>query len=214
MPGIDDSCCCAEDSECSPEALAGSSPKRILDFTAGESPAPSEQAPEGAQQQQEPLASDFHGSGAISLEGLRCPVTSSFSMPEQQQAAHLAALGPSDEGKQGLDASAAPARAVGDGHAHGAAQRSSSTGGSEGEGDSGRLREDSQKHLPASASASAQPADLHKVGGCLWPVCVDLSSAALHAPALQLSSPAGHRDENPVMSHETALHCRPCAPTY
>ena len=161
MPGIDDSCCCADDSECSPEALAGSSPKRILDFTAGESPAPSEQAPEGAQQQQEPLASDFHGSGAISLEGLRCPVTSSFSMPEQQQAAHLAALGSSDEG---LDASAAPVRALIDGHAHSAAQQSSSTGISEGEGDSGRLRDGNQEHLPASASASAQPADLHKVG--------------------------------------------------
>ena len=163
-PGNGDHCCCADDSECSPEALADSSPKRILDFTAGESPAASEQAPEAAAQQQEPLASDFHGSGAISLEGLRCPVTSSFSMPEQQQAAHLAALGSSDAHGEGPHAPAAPARAVDDGRAHSAAQQSSSTGASEGQGDSGHLRDGSQEHPSEAASASAQPADLHRVG--------------------------------------------------
>ena len=175
-------CCCADGSECSPEALAGSSPKRILDFTAGESPAASEQAPNAAQQQ-EPLASNFHGSGAISLEGLRCPVTSSFSMSEQQQAAHVAALHSSDAHSEAPDSSAAPARAVDDGCAQSAAQQSSSTGLSEGERGSHRLRDDSKEHLPASASASAQPVGLQKVG-LVWPFPFQSSLAYTWCAAL------------------------------
>ena len=72
----------ADDSESSPQAL-GASPNRILDFTGHSSQASApEQAHSGLES--EPLAVDIGSSRNTSAEGLKCPVTSSFSHPEQQ----------------------------------------------------------------------------------------------------------------------------------
>jgi len=72
----------ADDSESSPEAL-GASPKRILDFTGHSSQASAPKQAHGGHKS-EPLAVDIGSSRNTSAEGLKCPVTSSFSHPEQQ----------------------------------------------------------------------------------------------------------------------------------
>ena len=73
----------ADDSESSPEALSGSSPKRILDFTGQTAQASAPEQAQGSTQESEPLAEDI-GSSRNVVEGLKCPVTSSFSHPEHQ----------------------------------------------------------------------------------------------------------------------------------
>lgn len=141
---------CADDSESSPEALSGSSPKRILDFTGKSSGA---SAPEQAHKghDAEPLAADFEISRNTSIEGISCPITSSFS--EQAPAASETAV----PGSGSRESSSAGEAAPGDSKQTGGGQSSSAAAP---DADSGHLRDGrsaEQRDAPSAAANAEQP---------------------------------------------------------